>query len=564
MNQLTRIWNSLSTQQRFSLIFVPLIAVAIVYGLVKWKHDSDFRVLYNSLSPEDASAITQKMREGGIEYRLDETGATVLVPSAQIAEARLALAGAGLPKTGRIGFELFDRTNLGASDFAEQINYRRALEGELERTVGTLTEVEQARIHITFAKESVFLDARQPSKATVVLRLRRGVPLPQPSVVAIANLVASAVDGLAPDGVAIIDAGGHLLSRPRAQGDAEAQLASANLDYQRQIESEFVAKVGAALEPLLGPDRFRVGVNVECDFSSSEESQESVDPAKSAILTSQTTEESSGGAASLGGTPGTESNLPRPPVRTAGAGSAGILRQTANTTYQPSRTVKRIVSPRGSVRRVSTAVLLDQTVRWEGAGAKARKILVPPSADTIKAVHDMIASITGYNEPRGDQITVETLPFENTLAAEPPVPNAPPAKTPPVWSFKQPLVIGAAVASILLIVLIAGAVFLLTRRRPGALATDTAAVAVPASDPAQAAITAMQTAESRMEKLISEQAAQQAALEAEALSRIKLPANTKQTEVLVRHIRDSVQKDPVSSTNVLRTWISDLDTKRTS
>jgi flagellar M-ring protein FliF len=396
MNQLTRIWNALSPQQRISLIFVPLLAVAIVYGLVKWKHDSDFRVLYNSLSPEDASAITQKMREGGIEYRLDETGATVLVPSAQIAEARLALAGAGLPKTGRIGFELFDRTNLGASDFAEQVNYRRALEGELERTVGTLTEVEQARIHITFAKESVFLDARQPSKATVVLRLRRGVPLAQPSVVAIANLVASAVDGLSPDGVAIIDAGGRLLSRPRAQGDAEAQLASANLDYQRQIESEFVAKVGAALEPLLGPDRFRVGVNVECDFSSSEESQDTVDPAKSAILTSQTTEESSGGAAALGGTPGTESNLPRPPVRAAGAGSSGILRQTANTTYQPSRTVKRTVSPRGAVRRVSTAVLLDQTIRWEGTGPKARKIMVPPSADTIKAVHDMIASITGY------------------------------------------------------------------------------------------------------------------------------------------------------------------------
>jgi flagellar M-ring protein FliF len=560
MSQLIRIWNSLNPRQRISLILVPVLAVAVVYGLMKWKHDSDFRVLYNSLSPEDASAITEKMREGGIEYRLDETGATVLVPSAQIAEARLALAGAGLPKTGRIGFELFDRTNLGASDFAEQVNYRRALEGELERTVGTLTEVEQARIHITFAKESVFLDARQPSKATVVLRLRRGIALPQPSVVAIANLVASAVDGLSPDGVAIIDASGRLLSRPRAQGDAEAQLASANLDYQRQIESEFVAKVGAALEPLLGPDRFRVGVNVECDFTTSEESQDTVDPAKSAILTSQTTQESSGGAAALGGTPGTESNLPRPAVRAAGAGSSGMLRQTANTTYQPSRTVKRTVSPRGAVRRVSTAVLLDQTIRWEGTGPKVRKIMVPPSAETIKAVHDMIASITGYNEPRGDQITVETLPFENTLAAEPPSSNAPPVKPVPDWSLKQPLVLGGAIAFILVIVLIGGVVFLLMRRRPATgAAADTAAVAIAGS---AAAGIAGPTAQERMEKLISAQEAQQAELEAEALSRIKLPANTKQAEVLVKHIRESVHKDALSSTNALRTWISDLDTKR--
>ena len=199
--------------------------------------------------------MTQKIREAGIEYRLDETGATVLVPSDRLADARLALAGAGLPRTGRIGFELFDRTNLGASDFAEQVNYRRALEGELERTVATLSEVDQARIHITFAKESVFLDARQPSKATVVLRLKRSAQLPQPSVVAIANLVASAVDGLAPESVAIIDASGRLLNRPRVPGDGEAQLAEANLEYRRQVESELAGEnqYGARAAPWRGP-----------------------------------------------------------------------------------------------------------------------------------------------------------------------------------------------------------------------------------------------------------------------------------------------------------------------
>src|SRR3984957_5568927 len=172
MNQLAKIWASLSRSQQISLILVPVIACSIVFGLLRWKHDSDFRVLYSALAPEDAAAVTQKIREAGIEFRLDETGAAVLVPSERLADARLALAGAGLPRTGRIGFELFDRGNLGASDFTEQVNYRRALEGELERTVATLTEVEQARIHITFAKESVFLDSREEAKATVVLKLR--------------------------------------------------------------------------------------------------------------------------------------------------------------------------------------------------------------------------------------------------------------------------------------------------------------------------------------------------------------------------------------------------------
>src|SRR5665213_105182 len=290
MNQLARIWNSMSIAQRISLAVVPALLFAAVFGLAHWKHESDFRSLYSSLAPEDASALTQKMREAGIEYRLDETGSTILVPSSRIAEARLALAGAGLPRTGRIGFELFDRSNLGASDFTEQVNYRRALEGELERTVATLSEIEQARIHITFAKESVFLDAREPAKATVVLKLRRAGALQQSSVVAIANIVGSAVDGLTPQAVAIIDSAGRLLNRPRVSDGNDASSADANFDYRHQIEADMTARINSALDPLLGSGRFRTGINVDCDFSSSEESAETYDSTKSAILQSQATE----------------------------------------------------------------------------------------------------------------------------------------------------------------------------------------------------------------------------------------------------------------------------------
>ena len=562
MNQLIRLWKSLTRAQQISLVLVPALFLAFAFGLTKWRHDGDFRVLYSGLAPEDASTVTQKIREAGIEYRLDETGATVSVPSEHLAEARLALAGAGLPKSGRIGFELFDRNNLGTSDFAEQVNYRRALEGELERTVATLAEVDQARIHITFAKESVFLDTREPSKATVVLRLKGSAQLAQGSVNAIANLVASAVDGLSPDAVAIIDGNGRLLNRPRTPGDSETQLAEANLDYRRQVEQELLSKINAAIGPLLGPDRFHASINVDCDFSSSEQNEEVLDPEHSAILTSQSTEESSNRAATEG-TPGTASNLPRPPQRAA-AGNAGLTRRTENTSYQTSRTVKRTVSPRGNIRRVSTAVLLDQVVRWDGTGPRAKKTVIPPSAETMKVVHDIIAGITGFSEQRGDQITVETLPFENTIDAEPPPAALAPAKKPPVFDLKSPAVIGGAVAILLLL---AGLGFLLLRRKPASgKATDTAphAIAPGASSAVSGAHKPLDAAarDANMEKQLSENEAYQAQLEAEAMGRIKLPANTRKTEVLTKHIRDSVTKDAINATNVLRAWIADTEVRR--
>ena len=211
---------------------------------------------------------------------------------------------------------------------------------------------------------------------------------------------------------------------------ATSQLAESNLEYRRQVESELLAKINAALTPLLGPDRFRASVSADCDFSSSEENDESLDPTKSAVLTSQTSEETTGGLNS-GGTPGTASNLPNPTARAASAGN-GLHRPYRKQYLPADRSVKHMVTPKGTVRRVSTAVLLDQSVRWQGIGAKARRSLVAPSPEVLKGVRDIVAGIIGFTEQRGDQITIETLPFENTLQAEPPQAPAAPAKPVPV------------------------------------------------------------------------------------------------------------------------------------
>ncbi len=555
MNQLKRIWNSLTLPQRISLVAVPLVVAVIAWGLIYWRHENDFRSLYTGLAAEDALAVTQKLREGGIEYRLDETGTSVQVPSSKLADGRLAIAGAGLPRTGRIGFELFDRPSLGASDFTEQVNYRRALEGELERTVATLSEVAQARIHLTFAKDSVFLDAKQPAKATVVLKLKRTSGISKANTIAIANLVASAVDNLAPESVAIIDVTGRLLNRPNSGDENDARVAESTFEYRRQIESDLLSKINTQLEPLVGVGRFRAGLNVDCDFTASEESSEIVD-STGTLISSQTTEEA-GGTALAGGTPGTASNLPQPPARVSG-GSNGTTRKTENVSYQPSRTIRKTSSPRGAVRRVSAAVLIDQNVQWEGVGPKAKRNLIPPTAEMLKGVQQIVAGIVGFNEQRGDKITVETLPFESTLAVEPPPAPPKPVKPGPPFDFKSPMFIGSLAVGLLLLL---SAAFLLIRR-PKKKAAAVAAQAAVAASEEQAALAPVQTADERMEQQMLDAQAEQAQLEAETLSRIKLPANTKKTEVLVRHIRESVTKDPAAAANVLRTWVTDLEPKR--
>ncbi len=558
MNQLIRLWNSLSTTQRISLVVMPLLLAAAVAGGIRWKHDSDFRTLYSALAPEDGSAVTQKIREAGIEYRLDETGATVMVPADRLAEARLALAGAGMPRSGRIGFELFDRTNLGASDFTEQVNYQRALEGELERTVATLAEIEQARIHITVGKESVFLDSRQPAKATVVLKLRKQSRIQQSSVTAIANLVASAVDGLGPEAVSIIDDSGRLLNRPRV-GDGDAKAAEVNLDYRQQLEAELQAKLNGALEPVLGAGKYRTGVNIDCDFTSVDQSDEIYDSSQSATLTSQMTEESTG-TGITGGTPGTASNLPSPPEKPAG-GSSGIVRRTENNTYQPSRTVRHTVNPKGTIRKVSTIVLVDHTIRWEGAGAKAKRVVVPPSAQVLKAVHDVVAGIVAYNEQRGDQITVESLPFEGTLEMEPPLANVPASKQTSPGADKQKLMLMVG-AAVLVMVMLAGALFVMRRRSArGKQATGTASAALPAGSNPQGELPLPPRAAPHLQTM--EAQAEQAQLEADVLNRIKLPVASKATEVLIRHVRESAGKNPTTAASVLRAWITENEGKAT-
>ncbi|HYO80144.1 MAG TPA: flagellar basal-body MS-ring/collar protein FliF [Bryobacteraceae bacterium] len=547
LDQIRSLWASLGRWQRISVVGAALAVVAGVTAFSVQRSSADFKPVFTGMSAEDAGAVVQKLKESNTEYKLSEDGATVLVPAPKVAESRLQLAAAGLPRTGRIGFELFDQTKLGTTDFAEQVNFRRALEGELERSIRSVAEVESARVHITPPKNSVFLESREPAKASVLLQLKdKSRPAPA-TVTAICHLVASAVEGLAPADVSVVDGHGNLLSKPKKSQDA-GEVSDELIEYRRKLEKDLLAKANATLEPLLGQGHYRMGLSVDCDYSSGEQSEELYDPDKSVMLTSQKSEESASGS-TVAGVPGTGSNLPRSAARTVGGGS-GVVRRTENISYQSSRTVRKLRLPQGSVRRISASLLLDQTVRWENQSGQLQRVLVPPTEDNIRAIRELVSGAIGLVPSRGDQLVVETLPFDSTLRT--PAPAQPvrkgvdtPAGMPAPGDSPLPalpgdwrLWAGGAVAAVLL--LAAGLFFFLRKR---ALRRKAAAAA------------AAQIAAQQQASLNANEPAALASAEEKALPQSEEERQRMDLELLTTSLRQMITDDPVMAAAVLRSWL---------
>lgn len=541
MPQITKLISGLSIKQRITIITVTLLAGVLLTSFVHWRHEGDFSALYTGMAPEDAGVVVQKLKEIGVEYRLTDSGSTVRVPSQKLAESRLTLAAAGLPKTGRIGFELFDKSNFGTTDFVEHINYKRALEGELERSVISLAEVEQARVHLTLPKESVFLDQQQPSKASVMVKLRPGAHLSPQNVLAITNLVSSAVEGLAPDAISVVDMNGTLLTRRTRTANTDGSQAPAEmLEMRQQLEHNLVAKISETLDPLLGPNNYRAGASVDCDLTSGEQQEETLDPSHSVMVSSQKSEDVSerGGSS---GIPGTASNLPGaiPSGKTSGG---GVSRRNETIAYQTSRVVRHTKIPQGVIKRMSLAILVDQTVRWDGAGAQRHRVVIPPAPETLKTIKDLVAGVTGFSTERGDQLVVETLPFESSQNAEPPapLPSAPAPGADPAWQrwfAKYRLYVLAAAVALVLLVIVA---FVAVNRKKGRVSVDLVSqpdeLSGPLSTPhLHPATTALATAEQLGE----------------------LPTREDDSLELARRIRELAKREPAVTANTLRMWLVD-------
>jgi flagellar M-ring protein FliF len=538
MDQIKKLAATLTLWQRVAIVAAAILVPAAIAGLVRWHHEQDFRPLFTGMSAEDAAAVVQKIKESGSEYRIADNGTSVLAPQDRVDELRLQLAAAGLPKTGRVGFELFDKTNLGITDFTEHVNYRRALEGELERSIRAISQIQQARVHITFAKDSVFLESREPAKASVLVDTRPGSALTSQNVAAIANLVGSAVEGLSPNAVSIVDMRGNLLNRPHQGSLEDGQMSDAALDYKHQIERDLAGKVESTLEPVLGPGKFRVGVSVDCDFTTTEQSEEIYDPSRSVMVNSQVSEDSTG-AIQTAGIPGTQANSPRPPAKPASSGT-GLSRRTENVAYDTTRTVRHVKVPQGGIKRISASVLLAQVEQWQGSGKARKRVLVPIPPDQMNAIRDLVSGALGLVKDR-DQLVLESLPFEHTIAGGSPeeIPGPETPVTPKSFMSDRRIYIaaGAGIAVLLGIV----AVLVLKGRRKNVTAEITPQVLSAATDDPRA----------ESEQITLPPHEQPLAMNHQ------LPPVAKKVEVVRDHLRESVKGDPVFAASVLRGWLEE-------
>ena len=578
IEQIKRLVLSLSMRQRILIVLAALMVAGGLWWLARWNKDRDFKPLYTGLSGEDAGAIVAKLKESGTEYRIVDNGQAVQVPSAKVNELRLAMASAGLPKSGRIGYELFDKMNFGQTDFAEQVNYRRALEGELERTIMSVAEIEQARVHLSFAKDSLFTESKQSAKASVLVKLKEGRKLVSANVEAVKNLIASAVEGLQPELVSVVDSSGRTLGVD-AKLSADEAVTDRMLEFRKKIEANLLEKVKNTLEPLLGAQRFRAGVTVDCDFSSGDQSEETFDPNKSVMVSSQRSEDT-GSTVTTGGVPGTQPNLPRPPARAANGGGA-INRRTETISFQTSRMVKHLKLPEGTLKRVSVSVLLDQRSHWDVVAGKAKMVLDPPTPQQLKTLKEVVSGVVGIDTARGDQVVMETMPFDVTLAAQPPpglvplppgpagakpgAPATPAGPAEPLWMQRNIQIIAGAVVGGLLVV---GALLVIwkkmrNKKKGSRVTVEGGADAIAGrksgttDDPAKQIPEAPPSSPEQLETKAAEEALLAAQLEKEVLAGIKLPESTsKKGEVLKKHIRDEIKKSPEQIANVIRTWLN--------
>ncbi len=419
---------SLTTAQLASLAGAFVAVVAIVGGSAFWLQRPEYTLLFADMDPEAASDVVSRLKNAKVPYVIDGGGKAIRVPATKVDELRLEFASEGLPSSGRIGFEIFDRTAFGATEFLEQVNYRRALEGEIARTISTLSEVSSARVHIAMSRQSLFVSREQPAKASVVLKLRASRPLSAATVQGITNLVASSVEGLRPESVVIMDSFGRPLARPQA--GEEEPLGTVQVERQQRLERDLTSKVMALLEPVVGAESVRVNVSARLDASSEESTAEEWDPDRAVVRSRQVSGDASALAGSNArGLAGSRANLPptvavgenapaAPPATSPAPAMAGRGSETTN--YEISRVTRHTIRPRGDLARLSVAVILDnETVVTRNADGSVSRSSKPRTPESIQKITSIVAAAVGLDSERGDHLTVENVPFEELITDQP-------------------------------------------------------------------------------------------------------------------------------------------------
>jgi flagellar M-ring protein FliF len=404
-------WLSRTSRQKGFLVGGAGVTLVLLGLLVSLMTTPNYKPLYTGLDPVDAQALAAQLDAQQIPHRISADGKTISVPADKLDTARLQTASTGMPHSGRMGFELFDKMSWGQTEFDEKVNYQRALEGELERTIGTLKGVESARVHLVLPTDSVFIDRQRTAKASVILKLKGG-GISKDAAVGISRLVAGAVDELKPEEVSIIDADSAEALNGNHGGNDGAEDAEAALTH-RLINT---------LEPIVGADRIHASVNIDYDEGSTEESQEKYDPSISAVLSEQKTQDQASGGDIAAGVPGTTSNVPAAkttkPSTISGAPSSSQLSTTQSAQYGVNRVVIHSIEPAGRIRRITAAVLVDDDSVKEVKNGKVTYVHAQRSLQQMQQIRALADAVIGFDQGRGDSVSVENISFDRPSADE--------------------------------------------------------------------------------------------------------------------------------------------------
>ena len=456
----------LNNQQKILLGVALALLLGLAVAASTWVKQNDYRVLFSNISEQDGGAIIASLEQMNVPYRFSDSGAAILIPGMRVHDVRLRLAAQGLPKGGHVGFELLENQKFGISQFAEQVNYQRGLEGELSRTILSIGAVQAARVHLAIPKPSVFVREEQKPSASVLLKLHPGRSLDPAQIAGIQNLVAASVPNLAADAVKLIDQSGAAISP--LKNPQMAGLDPTQIKYVKAIEAAAIGRVEDILSPILGPGNFRVQVAADIDFSLSEQTAETfrpnATPSEASIRSQQSSESASTMPSSAQGVPGALSNQPpipatapltQPPLP-GGAratlpgvpvpgqiNAAGVHAQIANVgqpvstrkdstlNYELDRTIRHTKQSAGVIRRLTAAVAVNHR-------KDAKGVAKPLAESELQQINNLIREAIGFNQERGDSVSVANAPFTRVEKVEAEIPVW---KDPEIQAFAKDILI---------------------------------------------------------------------------------------------------------------------------
>jgi len=409
IEQVSSIWKKLEAAQKLTIIAAMAAFLITLLFLTNWVRQPEYGILYSNLTFEDAGSVINKLKEKKIPYRLEQEGKKILIPSSQIYETRIDLAMEGIPKGGEVGFEIFDKNNLGMTNFMERVNYQRALQGELSRTIQGLDEILQARVHLTIPEPTPFIEEEKLPTAAVVLKLRPGAHLKKNQIYGIAHLVASSVEGLDPENVSIIDERGNMLFGGEKEG---SYLSTSQLELKKSIEQYLTDKISSLLTPVLGPNKVVARVNAELNFDHIQRTEEKYNPKGKVIQSEIRDEELKRGITSIiGGVPGVKSNIGETTSSSSNTTPQEERREKSSVQYALDKTIEHIVREAGNIEKLSIAVMIDGTYKITEDG---KKEYISRSDEEMNKFTSIIKTATGYDESRGDTITVTNVAFDTS------------------------------------------------------------------------------------------------------------------------------------------------------